>query len=36
MMNEPASLFVVVFTALNIVACLWLMWWTARTRSGHG
>ncbi len=33
MMTEPASLFVIVFTVINIVACLWLMWWTARTRA---
>lgn len=32
MMTHPASLFVIVFTAINMVACLWLMWWTARTR----
>lgn len=34
MMSQPASLFVIVFTALNIGACLWLMWWTARGRAG--
>lgn len=32
MISQPASIFIVVFTAINIVACLWLMWWTARTR----
>jgi cytochrome c oxidase cbb3-type subunit 3 len=32
MMTHPASLFVIVFTAINVLACLWLMWWTARTR----
>ena len=32
MISQPASVFIVVFTAINIVACLWLMWWTARTR----
>ncbi|HEY0682822.1 MAG TPA: cytochrome-c oxidase, cbb3-type subunit III [Steroidobacter sp.] len=32
MISLPASVFIVVFTAINIVACLWLMWWTARTR----
>ena len=32
MMTEPASLFVIVFTIINIAACVWLMWWTARTR----
>jgi cytochrome c oxidase cbb3-type subunit III len=37
-MSEGASLFVIVFTLVNIVACLWLMWWTARTRTAkdHG
>ena len=33
MMTDRASLFVIVFTAVNILACLWLMWWTARSRS---
>jgi cytochrome c oxidase cbb3-type subunit III len=39
MMTHPASVFVLVFTVINGVACLWLMWWTARTRptgSGDG
>lgn len=33
MMSHPASVFVIVFTLINIVACLWLMWWTARVRD---
>jgi cytochrome c oxidase cbb3-type subunit III len=33
MMTHPASIFVIVFTAVNVLACLWLMWWTARSRS---
>lgn len=33
MMTHPASLFVIVFTAINVVACIWLLWWTARTRA---
>lgn len=33
MMNQSASLFVIVFTAINVLACLWLLWWTARTRG---
>jgi len=33
MMTQPASLFVIAFTAINVLACLWLMWWTARTRD---
>jgi cytochrome c oxidase cbb3-type subunit 3 len=33
-MNEPISLFIVFFTVLNVLACVWLMWWTARRRQG--
>jgi cytochrome c oxidase cbb3-type subunit 3 len=33
MISQPASVFIIVFTVINIVACLWLMWWTARTRT---
>lgn len=33
MMTHPASLFVIVFTAINVLACLWLMWWTSRGGS---
>jgi len=32
MISQPASVFIIAFTAINILACLWLMWWTARTR----
>jgi len=35
MMTHPASLFVIIFTLLNVAACAWLMWWTAHTRSSH-
>ncbi len=37
MMTDRASIFVLVFTLVNIAACGWLMWWTARTRvaSNH-
>ncbi|HKS54826.1 MAG TPA: cytochrome-c oxidase, cbb3-type subunit III [Steroidobacteraceae bacterium] len=40
MMTHPASIFVIVFTAINVLACMWLMWWTARgapgeTKTGH-
>ena len=42
MMTHPASIFVIAFTAINVLACLWLMWWTARTpvesksdKTGH-
>ena len=34
MLTERASLFIIVFTVINIAACVWLMWWTARTRAG--
>jgi cytochrome c oxidase cbb3-type subunit 3 len=33
MMTHPVSIFVIAFTAINVLACLWLMWWTARSRS---
>jgi cytochrome c oxidase cbb3-type subunit 3 len=32
-MSSPISLFIIVFTLGNILACLWLMWWTARYRA---
>lgn len=35
MMTHPASLFVIVFTVINVLACLWLMWWTARARGSN-
>jgi cytochrome c oxidase cbb3-type subunit 3 len=35
MLTERASLFIVAFTVLNIVACVWLMWWTARARTAQ-
>lgn len=36
-MTQPASVFVIVFTAINVLACLWLMWWTARAPApGNG
>lgn len=35
MLTERASLFIIVFTAINMVACVWLMWWTARTRPAN-
>lgn len=35
MMTHPASLFVIVFTLVNVAACAWLMWWTARMRPSH-
>ncbi|MGE0114568.1 MAG: cytochrome-c oxidase, cbb3-type subunit III [Steroidobacteraceae bacterium] len=35
LMSSPAALFVVVGTIVNILACLWLIWWTAKRRSGE-
>ena len=32
-MTGQASVFIVVFTIVNILACVWLMWWTARSRT---
>lgn len=32
-MSASASLFVIVFTLVNILACIWLMWWTARVNA---
>lgn len=35
-MNGGASTFVLVVTILNILACLWLIWWTSKRRAGEG
>ncbi len=32
-MTGSASVFIAVFTIVNIIACVWLMWWTAKDRS---
>jgi cytochrome c oxidase cbb3-type subunit III len=32
-MSERVGLFIAVFTLLNILACLWLIWWTNRGRQ---
>ena len=32
-MTSHASVFIVVFTVVNILACVWLMWWTARSKT---
>jgi len=32
-MTDAVSLFIIVFTLANILACLWLMWWTAKRRD---
>ncbi len=33
MMSAPAALFVLIATIINILACLWLIWWTAKRRA---
>jgi cytochrome c oxidase cbb3-type subunit III len=35
LMNSSASWFVIIVTIANILACLWLIWWTARRRTGE-
>jgi cytochrome c oxidase cbb3-type subunit 3 len=35
-MSEHVSLFVVTFTLVNILACLWLLWWTGMGRRKAG
>ncbi len=35
MMSAPAAWFVIVATVANILACLWLIWWTAKRRPGE-
>ena len=34
-MNSTLSLLMVVLTTGNVIACLWLIWWTAKRRSGE-
>jgi cytochrome c oxidase cbb3-type subunit 3 len=34
-MSAPVALFVVIATVLNILACLWLIWWTAKRKPGE-
>ena len=34
-MSAGWSLYVAIFTVANILACLWLLWWTRRKRDGH-
>ena len=33
-MSQAVSLFVIVFTLANILACVWLIWWTTKRRAG--
>lgn len=32
-MNQGWTLYISIFTIVNILACLWLLWWTAKNRS---
>ncbi len=32
-MSDSVSVFIIVFTLANILACVWLMWWTAKRRD---
>jgi cytochrome c oxidase cbb3-type subunit 3 len=34
-MSAPVALFVIIATVVNIVACLWLIWWTAKRKPGE-
>ncbi len=34
-MSSGWSLFVIVLTVLNILGCLWLLWWTAKPKSAN-
>ncbi|HSN71166.1 MAG TPA: cytochrome-c oxidase, cbb3-type subunit III, partial [Steroidobacteraceae bacterium] len=34
-MSSATSLFIAVFTIVNIIGCLWLIWWTAKRRPGE-
>ncbi|MBB6092135.1 cytochrome c oxidase cbb3-type subunit 3 [Povalibacter uvarum] len=33
MMSERVSLFIIAFTVINVLACVWLLWWTAKSRG---
>ena len=33
LMSSPAALIVLIATVVNILACLWLIWWTAKPRA---
>jgi cytochrome c oxidase cbb3-type subunit III len=35
MISAPVALFVLIATVINILACLWLIWWTAKRRAGE-
>jgi cytochrome c oxidase cbb3-type subunit III len=35
LMSAPVALFVLIATVINILACLWLIWWTAKRRAGE-
>ena len=33
-MSTGWSIYIAVLTVLNILGCLWLLWWTAQKRTG--
>lgn len=35
LMSSPAAWFVIVMSVANMLACLWLIWWTARRRTAN-
>ena len=34
-MSDTVSLFIAIFSVLNVIACGWLIWWTARSRPNE-
>ena len=34
-MSSTVSLFIAIFSVLNVIACGWLIWWTARSRPNE-
>ena len=34
-MSNTVSLFIAIFSVLNVIACGWLIWWTARSRPNE-
>src|SRR5690349_17594083 len=35
-MSSTWSLYIAVFSIVNVLACLWLLWWTSKQRGGPG
>lgn len=34
-MSSAWSLYITIFSIVNVIACLWLLWWTSRQRSAN-